>query len=121
MKTGVPEIRWREDGQSAEVAEPGGRLWSGEVLLNSGEGVAGPFSAEPSAAESWAVSTALAMPPKDVYGAQLVAYLCAERWVAGLLAEGDAEFRRLNRFQVSPVRIVSVATLPLPGSPAPED
>ena len=121
MKTGAPEIRWREDGQSAEVAEPGVRLWSGEVLLNNGEGVAGPFSAEPSAAESWAVSTALTMSREEVYGAQLVAYLCAERWADGLVVEGDAEFRRLNRFQVSPVRIVSVATLPLPGFPAPED
>jgi len=59
------------------MTEPAVVLWSGEVLLKTGRGVAGPFYTHQSAAAAWAFSTALGMPRAEVFGAQLVRWLCS--------------------------------------------
>jgi len=107
-------ITWQEGQDGAPVTEPAVLLWSGEVLLNSGQGEAGPFYTFRIAACAWAFSTALKKPAGHVCSAQVVTYLCA-RSVAGQLMEGgEAEFRRLNRFWVAPARSAGVDTVRLP-------
>ena len=97
-------IEWCETADSEVMSEPGCGLWCGEVLLGSGEGVAGPFYVHEQAAQAWAFSTALGMAEGDVLEAQVVPYTCARSFAPGLLRSGDAEYRRLNRFWASPVR-----------------
>jgi hypothetical protein len=111
------EIAWSETQHSAEISEPAVVLWSGEVLLTTGQGIAGPFYVDEPAARAWAFSTALSMPSDEVFGGQVVGYLCAESKAASLLAGGDAAFARLNRFRTPPVRGRSVVPFPLPGKP----
>ncbi len=109
------EIDWRAEQDSPEITESGVVLWAGEVLLNTGRGMAGPFYTHETAAKAWAFSTALSLPEAELFGAQVVGYRCARSQAAGLLADGDAEFRRLNRFWSSPVRQSSVLPIALPG------
>jgi hypothetical protein len=110
-------ITWRETPDAKEVTETAVILWSGEVLLNSGCGVSGPFYTHQTAAKAWAFSTALSKPRDDVFSGLVIRYLCAKSKAAGLLAGGDAEFRRLNRFWMSPVRAPSVLPFALPSVP----
>ncbi len=89
-------------------------LWSGEVLLNNGRGVSGPFYRDEMAARAWAFSTALSTPEVEVCAAQVVAYRCAESKVPTLLTDGDAEYRRFHRFVMPPVRSGMVHPVRLP-------
>jgi hypothetical protein len=109
------DITWEQAEDSEDVTEPAVVLWSGEVLLNSGKGLAGRFYAHQSAASAWAFSTALDMARVEVFGAQLVRWLCAESKADLLLAGGDSEFRRLNRFWMAPIRTAAVFPIALPG------
>jgi hypothetical protein len=55
------------------------------------------------------------MPRAEVFGSQLVRWLCAKSKANFLLAGGDREFRRLNRFWMAPIRTAAVFQIPLPG------
>lgn len=107
-------ITWQEKQDSIPETEPAVLLWSGEMLLNSGQGEAGPFYTLRMAAHAWAFSTALKKSAADVCSAQVVTYLCAPSVTPRLLAGGEQEFRRLNRFWISPVRSGQVETVRLP-------
>jgi hypothetical protein len=109
------DITWQQAEDSEDTTEPAVVLWSGEVLLKTGMGVAGPFYTHQSAAAAWAFSTALGMAPAEVFGAQLVRWLCAESKADLLLVSGDGEFRRLNRFLMAPIRTAAVFPIALPG------
>src|SRR5271166_6384234 len=81
-------ITWQEHSGGEVCMEPGCRVWSGEVILQSGKGVTGPFYVHEAAARSAA---------------------------PGLLRLGDAESRRLMRFWESPLRSWGVPyDVPLP-------
>jgi hypothetical protein len=108
-------ITWQQVEDSDDTTEPAVVLWSGEVLLDIGRGLAGPFYAHQSAAAAWAFSNALGTPRAEVFGAQLVRWLCAKSKADLLLAGGDGEFRRLNRFWMAPIRTAAVFQIPLPG------
>lgn len=108
------DITWQQAEDSEETTEPAVVLWSGEVLLKTGMGVAGPFYTHQSAAAAWAFSTALGMAPAEVFGAQLVRWLCSESKADLLLVSGDGEFRRLNRFLMAPIRTAAVFPIALP-------
>ena len=108
------DITWQQAEGSEETTEPAVVLWSGEVLLKTGMGVAGPFYTHQSAAAAWAFSTALGMAPAEVFGAQLVRWLCSESKADLLLVSGDGEFRRLNRFLMAPIRTAAVFPIALP-------
>ena len=103
-------IEWCETADSEVMSEQSCGLWCGEVLLRSGDGVAGPFYAHEEAAQAWAFSTAIGMADGDVLDVQIVPYTCARSFGPGLLRGGDAEYRRLNRFWASPVRPWGVPT-----------
>ena len=97
-------IEWCETADCDVVSEPGCRLWSGEVILRSGKGIAGPFYVFEQAACAWAFSTALGLPEEEVFEAQVVPYACALSRAPALLRGGEEEHRRLRCFWVSPVR-----------------
>ena len=98
------DLEWRErPGDSIEEA-PAVRLWSGEVILRNGQGMAGPFFVHQMAAAAWAFSTAIEQDLKTVFECQVVPYACIRRFAPGLLKGGDDEARRLNRFDFSPLR-----------------
>jgi hypothetical protein len=109
------DITWQRAEDSEDVTERTVVLWSGEVLLKSGKGLAGPFYTHQSAAAAWAYSTALGMRRAEVFGAQLVRCLCAKSKAGLLLASGDREFLRLNRFWMAPIRTAAVFPIALPG------
>lgn len=109
------DITWQETSDSAAMKEPAVVLWSGEVLLKTGKGVAGPFYTHKSAATAWAFSTAVGMPSDEVFGALLVRWLCARSKADRLTVGGDGEFRQLNRCWIAPIRIVVVLPISLPG------
>jgi len=109
------DITWQQAEDCEGTTEPAVVLWSGEVLLNIGRGLAGPFYTHQSTAAAWALSTALGMPRAEVFGSQLVRWLCAKSTTNLLLAGGDREFRRLNRFWMAPIRTAAVFQIPLPG------
>jgi hypothetical protein len=79
-------------------------LWSGEVILISGHGSCSPFYVHEEAARSWALATALSLPESDVLELQVVPYICIRRFAPDLITGGQAEFNRLNKFWISPVR-----------------
>ena len=109
------EIVWQEYSGGEVFVEPGSRVWSGEVILQSGKGVAGPFYVHEAAARAWAFSSALALPRAEVFQTQVVPYAVARRFAPGLLRLGDAESRRLMRFWESPLRSWGVPyDVPLP-------
>lgn len=65
---------WQERPAAEPEADAGVQLWSGEVLLRSGRGVAGPFCVHQMAATAWAVSTALRHSEGEVFECQVVPY-----------------------------------------------
>ena len=103
MPTGR-EIDWQETEDSEVETERACHLWSGEVILKSGRGASGPFFVHEQAARASALAMALAMPEADVFGMQVIPYACVRRFAPGLINGGEAEFNRLNRFWISPVR-----------------
>ena len=108
------DITWQEAEDSEFLTEPALVLWSGEVSLKTGSGLAGRFYNHQSAAAAWAFSTALGMAPAEVFGAQLVRWLCA-RSKADLLLAADGEFQQLNRYWIAPVRTAAIFPIALPG------
>ena len=109
------DITWQQAEDSEYLTEPAVVLWSGEVLLKTGKGLAGRFYTHQSAAAAWAFSTALGLASAEVFGAQLVRWLCAGSNADLLLAGADGEFQRLNRFWITPIRPAAVFPIPLPG------
>ena len=55
------------------------------------------------------------MAREEVFGPQLVRWLCAKSKADLLAAGGEGEFRRLNRFWTSPIRTAAVFPIVLPG------
>jgi hypothetical protein len=55
------------------------------------------------------------MPRAEVFGSQLVRWLCAKSKTNLLLVGGDREFWRLNRFWMAPIRTAAVFPIALPG------
>ena len=91
-------ITWQVDRDSEHMTEPAVVLWSGEVLLKTGRGTSGPFYTHQLAAAAWAFSTALGIARKEVFGVQLVRWLCARSKADLLLEDEYSELRQLCRF-----------------------
>ena len=108
------DITWQQVQDSEDLTEPAVVLWSGEVLLKTGRGVAGPFYTHQLAAAAWAFSTALGMQREEVFSAQLVRWLCAKSRAALLIENGDSELRQLSRFWMAPIRTTAVSPITLP-------
>ena len=108
------DITWQQAEDCESLTEPAVVLWSGEVLLKTGSGLAGRFYTYQAAAAAWAFSTALSMRRAEVFGAQLVRWLCAKS-KAGLLLAPDGEFQQLNRYWIAPVRTAAIFPIALPG------
>ena len=70
---------WERPGRDPEE-DRAVQLWSGEVLLRSGQGVARPFFVHQMAATAWAASTALGFQEGDVFECQVVPYLWPAAW-----------------------------------------
>ncbi len=98
------EVSWRERPLDELASDTAVRLLSGEVIFKSGQGVAGPFFVHEMAAAAWAFSTAIEHGEETVFECQVIPYACARQLAPRLLREGDAEARRLSRFDVSPLR-----------------
>ena len=98
------EIEWQARHDGPPSFEAGCLLWSGEILLRSGEGAAGPFYVHKLAAKAWAFSTLFSRPEGEVFEAQVVPYACACSAAPKLMSDGEAEYRRLRRLPISPVR-----------------
>ena len=109
------DITWQQAEESEFLTEPAVVLWSGEVLLKAGKGLAGRFFTHQSAAAACAFSTALGMARAEIFGAQVVRWLCAESAADLLLAGADGEFQRLNRFWIAPIRTAAIFPIVLPG------
>jgi hypothetical protein len=114
-ETAGRDITWQQVQDSEDLTEPAVVLWSGEVLLTTGRGVAGPSYTHRLAAAAWAFSTALGIPREEVFSAQLVRWLCAKSKARLLLENGDSELRQLNRAWMAPVRVTAVFPITLPG------
>ena len=113
-ETAGRDITWQQVQDSEGLTEPAVVLWSGEVLLKTGRGVAGPFYTHQLAAAAWAFSTALGMQREEVFSAQLVRWLCAKSRAALLIENGDSELRQLSRFWMAPIRTTAVSPITLP-------
>ena len=98
------ELDWQETQNAIVETDRSCYLWSGEVILKSGRGASGPFYAHRAAARSWAFATALGMPEHDIQEFQVVPYACVRHFAPALIEGGEAEFGRLNKFWISPVR-----------------
>jgi len=110
------DLTWQERSDRGFGEDCAVQLWSGEVLLRTGRGVAGPFYVHEMAATAWAVSTALGLPEGEVFECQVVPYLCARCFAPALLRDGEAEYDRLRRFWEAPVRAIGEPLpLMLPG------
>lgn len=97
-------LDWRERAGGPIEAGESVHLWAGEVIFTSGKGLAGPFYVDQTAAAAWAFSTALGHPLEDVFECQVVPYACVREFAPGVLRGGEAEARRLGRFDVAPLR-----------------
>jgi len=113
-ETAGRDITWQQVQDSEGLTEPAVVLWSGEVLLKTGRGVAGPFYTHQLAAAAWAFSTALGIPREEVFSAQLVRWLCAKSTAALLIENGDSALRPLSRFWMAPIRTTAVSPITLP-------
>jgi hypothetical protein len=97
-------LTWQERPDGGFEDDGAVQLWSGEVVLRSGQGVSGPFYVHQQAAEAWAFSTALGLPEGEVFECQVVPYRCARRFGPALLRDGEPEYERLRRFRKAPAR-----------------
>ena len=98
------DLSWRERPGDPIEEDPAVRLWAGEIILRTGQGIAGPFFIHQLAATAWVFSNALWQAEEDVFESQVVLYACIRQFAPGLLLGGDKEARRLGRFDVSPLR-----------------
>jgi hypothetical protein len=115
MPTGR-EIEWQERQDGEVHIERACHLWSNEVILKSGHSSSGPFYVHEEAARAWALATALSYPEENLFIMQVVPYACVRRFAPGLITSGEDEFKRLNRFWISPIRSLGfVKRLLLPG------
>jgi hypothetical protein len=109
-------VEWQCNSNDVPNFEDGCRLWAGEVLLSSGQGLAGPFYVHELAAGAWAFSEALKLPESEVFEVQVVPYVCARSFAPSLLRGGEDAYRGLLRgYTISPVRsggAPTVLTLP---------
>ncbi len=118
MPTGL-EIEWQERQDGEVHIERACHLWSGEVILKSGRGSSSPFYVHEEAARAWALATAPSYPEEDLLIMQVMPYACVRRFAPGLITSGEDEFKRLNRFWISPIRSLGrVEQILLPGSEA---
>ncbi len=106
------EVEWQIDESDPPTREDSCRLWAGEVLLCSGQGLAGPFYIHEIAARAWAFSEALKQARGDVFEIQIVPYACARSFASALLQEGEVAYRGFRRrYVISPVRPSSAPTV----------
>jgi hypothetical protein len=99
------EIEWQETQDSERQLDRSCHLWCGKVILNSGGGTSSPFYVHEQAARAWAFSTALTVPDHAICEFQVVLFACVRRFAPDVIRAGDGEFRRLNKFWISPLRI----------------
>ena len=99
------QVEWQCNSNDVPNFEDGCRLWAGEVLLSSGQGLAGPFYIHEMAAGAWAFAEALKLPESEVFEVQVVPYVCARSFAPSLLRDGEAAYRGLRRgYTMSPMR-----------------
>jgi hypothetical protein len=99
------EVEWQIDEGDPPTREDSCRLWAGEVLLCSGQGLAGPFYIHEIAARAWAFSEALKQVRGDVFEIQVVPYACARSFAPALLREGEVANRgSRRRYVISPIK-----------------
>ena len=112
------EVEWQIDEGDSPAREASCRLWAGEVLLCSGQGLAGPFYIHELAARAWAFSETLKQARDDVFEVQVVPYACARSFAPALLREGEVAYRGFRRrYAISPIQASGapmVLTLPDP-------
>lgn len=99
------EVEWQIDEGDPPTREDSCRLWAGEVLLCSGQGLAGPFYIHEMAARAWAFSEALKQARDDIFEIQVVPYVCARSFAPELLRDGEAAYRGFRRcYARSPIQ-----------------
>jgi hypothetical protein len=98
------DLTWREKASDSIAEGAAVRLWAGEVVLRTGQGLAGPFFVHELAAAAWAFSTTLQQAEEHVFECQVVLYARVRQFAPGLLLGGDKEAHRLDQFDVSPLR-----------------
>ena len=107
-------VRWQHHPGEPPIEEQAVLVWEAEVLFKDGHGQGGAFFAQEAAAAAEAFSSALAQPARDVFECQIVPYACARQFAPLLLRQGDAEARRLTRYELSPLQPYSAPkTIPL--------
>ena len=107
-------VRWQQYQGDMPHDEQAVLLWEAEVLFKDGHGQAGSFFVHETAAAAEAFSSALAQPAGYVFECQIVPYACARQFAPSLLQQGDAEARRLSRYELSPLQPYSPPrTIPL--------
>lgn len=97
-------VRWQHHPGDPPIEEQAVLVWEAEVLFKDGHGQGGAFFAQETAAAAEAFSSALAQPGRDVFECQIVPYACARQFAPLLLRQGDAEARRLTRYELSPLQ-----------------
>jgi hypothetical protein len=98
------EIDWQEHEDSDLETSRACCLWSGEVTLVSGRGMSGPFYVHEEAGRASSLAMALSLPEAEIFELQVVRYACVRRFAPGLITGCEAEFNRLKKFWISPVR-----------------
>ena len=107
-------VRWQQHQGEMPHDEQAVLVWEAEVLFKDGRGHGGCFFAHETAAAAEAFSSALAQPAGHVFECQTVPYACARQFAPVLLQQGDAEARRLTRYEMSPLQPYSAPrTIPL--------
>ena len=108
-------MEWQEKAGGEILRDEAVVLWTGEVLIDRAPGgMSSPFYASEDAAAAWAMDAAQGLPREDVFGAQLVKWHCAKAFVERVIASGEKEYQRLNRFWMSPIRSQAVRELERP-------
>ena len=106
------EVEWQIDESDPPTREDSCRLWAGEVLLCSGQGLAGPFYIHEMAARAWAFSEALKQVREEVFEIQVVPYACARCFAPALLREGEVAYRGFcRRYAISPIQASGAPTV----------
>lgn len=98
------EMEWQTRHDEPPSFEQACLLWTGELLLRSGEGVVGPFYIHKLAARAWAFSALFSRRDGEIFEAQVVPYACACSMAPMLIRAGEPEYRRLRRLQISPIQ-----------------
>ena len=108
-------VRWQQHQGDMPHEEKAVLVWEAEVLFRDGHGQGCSFFAHQTAAAAEAFSSVLAQPTGQVFECQIVPYACARQFAPLLLQQGDAEARRLTRYELSPLQPYSAPRpIPLP-------